>query len=298
MAFTITAGNDDTTVLFYDRLKLAFLQGEEAFAIKPHLKLKMELKKGNDCVVIRLSTKRLFTEEEFCEVRKILARTIYQFIQELLEEEYLTRILFSLYPDLSHTEKKMVWKILLQEKNQYWEYQKAQRILSTVSESLFVYLENAKHLNITGFLRFRLPEYSQTLHLVMDRAVEKMLIEKEYQSFIALIQAFILTQKSKIHLVHVVWQKDNHSFQLLDHLYLPLEQDLWQLPDGFAASGAQDDVLISSLLYLLPEKIILHTGCQQEAPKIALTIQKIFSGRTILCAGCKVCRGALEKSEK
>lgn len=303
MAFTIIAGNDKLTLAFYDKLKTDFIKKRfDAFDTdgKSSLKMKIELTQAPEQLIVGLSAKRVPDETEFAMLRTQLAETVYQFVEKQMTVDYLEEKLFWGYDELTLTEKEQIWSILNREKNKYWEYAKARNVLASFPDLLFEYfnqLESSAHLNIQGFLRFRIPEYFPLLDKTIEHAIDRFMIEKEYETFIELIQAFILTQKSRINVVHVVWSQ-NHCFQLLDEQHLPLKQDWWQQGDGIAMEGAYDDVLITSLLYLLPEKIILHTGCEAEAPKIALTVQRIFSGRTILCAGCKVCRGVLEQSKK
>ncbi|MCI8336773.1 MAG: hypothetical protein HFI72_06420 [Peptococcaceae bacterium] len=297
MAFTLTAGNDSLTTALYEKLENLFYQEPFAGEITAVCKLKIELLSVDGQKMLALWTKRTMTEMEFQSLRNALAGGLYGFVRETAAMAYLKERLFSGYGELLPAEKEQVYKILSKEINQYWEYGRANHVLARLPELLSDYLAEASHLHLQGFLRFRLPEYLPLLAKTIDRAIERYTIEKEYDAFIDLIQAFIQTQKSKISLVHVVWGK-NHCYRLLDEKYLPLEQDFWQQAEGIAVEGAYDDVLISSLLYLLPEKIILHTGCERQAPKIALTIQKIFSGRAMLCAGCKVCKETMQQSQK
>lgn len=297
MAFTITAGNDRLTTALYDRLKKVFDRDAFAGEIAAACKLKIELMAAEGQMVVALWTKKSLGEVEFQSLRNALAGAIYQFVQEVVAADYLEERLFLGYGELLLSEKEQVGRILKKEIGKYWEYARANHILAALPELLSDYLAEAGHLHIQGFLRFRLPEYLPLLGKTIDRAIERYTVEKEYDTFIDLIQAFIQTQKSKINVVHVVWSA-NHCFRLLDENHLPLEQAFWQQVEGVAMEGAYDDVLISSLLYLLPEKIILHTGCTAKAPKIALTIQKIFSGRAMLCAGCKVCKETMPQFQK
>ena len=297
MAFTMTAGNDRLTTALYDRFKKFFYQAAPTSEIASACKLKIELVATEGQMVVALWTKKSMGEVEFLSLRNALAGVIYEFVQEVVAPDYLEERLFLGYGELLLSEKEQVGRILKKEIGKYWEYARANHVLAALPGALSDYLGEAGHLHIQGFLRFRLPEYLPLLDKTIDRAIQRYMVEKEYDAFIDLIQAFIQTQKSKISVVHVVWSA-NHCFRLLDENHLPLEQDFWRQTEGIAMEGAYDDVLISSLLYLLPEKIILHTGCQMKAPKIALTIQKIFSGRAMLCAGCKVCGETLPQSQK
>ena len=296
MAFTITAGNDRLTVNLYHKLNDMLAQGLFAEEVLANCKLQVELLTGDEPLTIALWLKRTPDEMTFQGLRNGIAGVIYQFIQETMAADYLEERLFLGYGELLLSEKEQVGKILKREIDKYWEYARANHVLAQLPALLSDYLADASHLHIQGFLRFRLPEYFPLLEKAIDRAIERYTIEKEYDTFIDLIGAFIQTQKSQINVVHVVWDR-SHCFHLLDENYLPLEQSFWPQEDGVAMEGTYDDVLISSLLYLLPEKIILHTGCTAQAPKIALTIQKIFNGRAMLCAGCNLCKGNMEQQK-
>ena len=222
MAFTITAGNDRLTTALYDRLKKAFYPDAFAGEIASLCKLKIELTAAEGQMVIALWTKKSVEDAAFQSLRNALSGIIYRFVQEVVAVDYLEERLFLGYGELLLSEKEQVGRILKKEMGKYWEFARANHVLAALPERLSDYLAEAGHLHIQGFLRFRLPEYLPLLGKTIDRAIERYTVEKEYDAFIDLIQAFIKTQKSQINVVHVVWSAD-HCFRLLDENYLPLE---------------------------------------------------------------------------
>ena len=71
--------------------------------------------------------------------------------------------------------------------------------------------QNHFHKNIcsfylNGFITFRLKSYISKLEQMIDNAVNRYLIEKEYTEFVSLLKIYVNSEKSKTDLVHLVYR--------------------------------------------------------------------------------------------
>jgi putative sporulation protein YtxC len=85
--------------------------------------------------------------------------------------------------------------------------------------------ENNDEMVLDGFIRFRLKDFRHELEKAVDRAVDDLLIEKEYSEFIKLLRYFVEIQEPKVEEVHVVVGEDN-KYILLDSSLRIINNDL------------------------------------------------------------------------
>ncbi|MCL2838364.1 MAG: putative sporulation protein YtxC [Oscillospiraceae bacterium] len=149
---------------------------------------------------------------------------------------------------------------------------------------------------LEGFVRFRLREYYSLLETVVDDAAQEYLIEREYEEFIGLLKYFLSISESKIPLLHIETTDrgyrffDNNrkdiTYECLVDFLTPIDSAF--LPETHTLQGFQldatveeevnhDDMLISTLISLSPEKILWYRA--DEKSEIATTVKKIFENR-------------------
>jgi putative sporulation protein YtxC len=145
------------------------------------------------------------------------------------------------------------------------------------------YLENNDELVLEGFIRFRLKDFNLELEEAVDRAVDDLLIEKEYSEFIKLLRYFVEVQEPKAEEVHVLMGEDK-KFTLLDSdLHIINNDMLEDLAKEISEKEiSHDDLLISSLITIAPQKITIHQFEQIQNKELLNTINKVFNGKVIL----------------
>ncbi len=157
-----------------------------------------------------------------------------------------------------------------------------------LSRALSVCLEENEAFHLGGFLRFRLGEYRDELRGMVECAIDEHLMEKQYQEFISLLQYFIYLQEAKIPLAHLIHQ-GGHRFVLLDDKMKPIEtEQLEAVHPGDAAPDFHfEDIIVSTLITVSPQKIYIHT--RNPEMQVIQTIRQIFENRTTLCTHCPRC---------
>lgn len=151
---------------------------------------------------------------------------------------------------------------------------------------LLEYLDLHDELVVEGFLRFRLKEYFRELVEIIDRAVEAFMADREYQEFVRLLRYFVELQEPRQEEVHVVLRPDG-LYQLLDRENRVVENDYLEGPVvKLVQEVNHDDLLLSALITLAPQRIVLHVS---PALQVAATIRSVFGERVEACPGCPRC---------
>ena len=150
------------------------------------------------------------------------------------------------------------------------------------------FLKENDQILLEGFVRFRLKEYFLELKEILEKVIDDFLVDREYQEFIKLLQYFVEIQEPKVPEVHVLFYNDQ-NFRLLDEEEKPLDQDYLRrvLGDLQDEDLKYDDLLLSALITLSPQRIILHHA---EKPEIGKTIANVFKERVTYCRDCELCR--------
>ncbi|HEX6989653.1 MAG TPA: putative sporulation protein YtxC [Bacillota bacterium] len=163
-----------------------------------------------------------------------------------------------------------------------------------LQQHILRYLEESdERLHIDGLLTFRMGDYLEELEAVLDRAVEDVLIEREFREFVALLRCFVEVQEPRLDLVHVLIGGDGR-FTLMDgdgrrvaHDESPPVDDE-SLYDSLKADGG--DLLISALVAVAPRRVLLHDPGGLCTDDVTGTLRGVFPQRVHLCRGCRLCR--------
>ncbi len=161
-----------------------------------------------------------------------------------------------------------------------------------IQDQLHLFFQSHDHLNIEGFMNFRLKKYMGDLQDTVDEACDEFLLNEQYQEFIALLKYFVYFQDTKIPEVHLI-HRGNNKFELLDGNLQQL--DLSDAKDVIFETVDRElnyeDMVVSALISASPKKIHIHTR-EPESQSIK-TIQQIFEGRTSICTCCQLCKNSL-----
>ncbi len=173
------------------------------------------------------------------------------------------------------------------------EAEKTKR-LDQIQQKVRSFLEESNAIFLEGFFRFRLKDYFCELKEDLEEAIDEFLADKEYQEFIKLLQYFVEIQEPKIVEVHVLFYS-KEKFRLLDEEEKPLEQDyLLKVLGDLKDEGLKyEDLLLSVLITLSPQRIILH---HSDKTNIVKTIVNVFKERVTFCRDCELCRNTEERN--
>lgn len=156
-----------------------------------------------------------------------------------------------------------------------WRYKVWSRMMEHLSTN--------RELVFEGFIRFQLKDFIRELEYAVDRAVDDMLIENEYNEFIKLLQYFVEIQDTRTEEVHVLQQEGKQYILLDSDLKVIHNEILEQLALEISEKEiSHDDLLISSLITIAPCKITIHEYHKIKNTELLNTISNVFMGKVIM----------------
>ncbi len=152
-------------------------------------------------------------------------------------------------------------------------------------------LYEVEELNVKGFLNFRTKELNKDIIAMVERIVEKYMVEKEYNEFINLLKYFVEVQDCKLERVDLFVGKNGSDYILRDDngndMMDSLLNDLCE--NKTMEEISKDDLIISGLITTCPRKIVIHSSARYKNKELINTIQNVFESRVEYCNGCAQC---------
>ncbi len=228
-------------------------------------------------------------------LRKKVAKIVADLILDNLERKIINRIIDQEYEKELDIEEK---EDIKENSKKYLNSKKNEdtgNLLQKdkLTEEIIKYLKQYKLLNIEGFIRFRLKDYINKLKLIVEKSVDNYNVEQEYDEFIKLLRYFVDLQEPKIKTVNLIKKREN-SYKVLDSQKNNIKSEY--LKDCVKDMLEQDeefefeDLIVSALVNISPEKIILHFRDE----KIEETLEEIFGEKLTFCQGCEMCTQKLK----
>lgn len=217
---------------------------------------------------------------KFC---KFLSNLLEEVVIEFYEEKLLKQIINYNYFYFDEYEKKIILENCMQIIDSE-EYTKTISKTKAVQE----YINENKEMVLDGFVYFRLKEYIKYLDEIVDYAVNKFIIEKEYKEFISLLKIYVETRKPEYKLLHLIYM-NNESILLDDKKNIvSISENIYNAKYLSDISFSSNDFALNTLLTLLPEKIEIHLIDEED--EFINTLKLIFEGRIFICKECEICK--------
>lgn len=160
------------------------------------------------------------------------------------------------------------------------------------------YFSYNKSAILDGFVHFRINDYIKIIDYIVDMAVNKFVIDREYTEFIDLLKCYINSKDCGVDIVHLIYQ--NEESILLDEFKKEIELDDSILNSKYLSdiTFSSNDYTLNTLLTLLPSKIYIHLIDNVEDEFIN-TLKLVFDNRIYICNDCSICKiYRLEKIHK
>lgn len=149
--------------------------------------------------------------------------------------------------------------------------------LKTVEKILKSYFCDHREGNVEGIVRFRFFEYKKMLRNLADELVDIYYLNREYEDFVELLRYFVSVQNVRPELVcikvlsngrYVILDKDGEDITIKCIQEFASAEDINDV--------SLDDLLISILITLAPEKIIIENGENIKNIQLFETIENVF----------------------
>lgn len=234
-------------------------------------KLKKQLKYNNDDIDIVINIE----ENDKLDIEEVSAE-ITSLIVSIMENTLLKEYVLKNYSNVSYDDRESIYVYAL---NLFKE--KKGLIRDTVHSKVHNYIMNNDYINIDGFLKFRIKEFSKYIPTISDRAVEEFIMKKDQDEFVNVLKYFINMQEERIDYlkIHII---DENYIILLDKYGERIEsiEDDEIINMVLQENLNYEDFLISTLLTLCPKKIeILDSLNNNSSKEIVEMIDSIFGDR-------------------
>lgn len=215
--------------------------------------------------------------------------TIAEYIIDRYEIRFIKRLLSENHNYLAPAQKREVLKnieLFTDDPDIGYNARKQAILLS-----IYDYLKEDTTMLLDGFVSFRLKEYESILEEVIDRLIDNYVTQKEYEEFIGLLKYFVNIQEPRPKLTHIIVTIDGR-YNLLDesghNITSKCLSDFVDEEDNLTEIN-YDDLLISMLITLAPEKLVIHGSENIKNKELFTTIKRVFDNNLTYCTGCDIC---------
>lgn len=254
--------------------------------------LYIDEKEAGNLLFIQYNVKPPYNRVKIQKIREILQRYISDILSDIILEDMQSKMVQKIIQEeYFYFEKKEQDKILRDALAIMWGGKKPIIDAETIRRSwrekvtsrIMDHLQSNDEIILEGFIRFRLKDFLKELEDAVERAVDDLLIEKEYNEFIKLLQYFVEIQEPKVDEVHV-FQNEDRKYTLLDSSLRVINNDvLEELAREISDSEiSHDDLLISSLITIAPSKITIHECDKIKNTELLNTIKNVFDGKVVM----------------
>ncbi|HHX86939.1 MAG TPA: hypothetical protein GX693_02030 [Firmicutes bacterium] len=151
-------------------------------------------------------------------------------------------------------------------------------------------MSEGQHLNLEGFINFRLQDFQDELKKAVEVAVESYLMEKEYRELVRMLRYLLELEDPKIDLIHLLVDKWGQIW-VADQQFIKIDPHKWEDFSMEDLDGYFDfeDLLISMLVSIAPRQVLVHQNVLPRYPRLVETIKMIFDQRAVFCPSCERC---------
>ncbi|MGL5416883.1 MAG: putative sporulation protein YtxC [Clostridium sp.] len=276
-------------------LKLAYM-GELDF-IKELQDLKTLLKNKN--IVIGLVEQiesethiiKVLCDEESEEVHNKIKLYVSNLLYKMVIKDYKRKELFQLIKDTYFFLKQdeileievLIMEVLLRENKidddvAVFCENKINNIIEKIKECL----NENNEMNINGFITFRMRSLREDIEEIIDKVIQKYMIEKEYREFIKLLKYFVEVGESKIEQINIIIDSEG-KYRIEDEggkdIFNQFTKDIGESKIGLDATI--EDVIISGLITNAPKEVLIIGMENCKNKEFMNTVEKVFEERLI-----------------
>lgn len=218
--------------------------------------------------------------EEFMNiVSEILTNTVIEFYQESI----ISRIINVNYFYFDNFERNIINEECLELLKQDEE-----EIRESIFNKIKKYIECNRNIVLEGVVNFRLQEYIKILDNIVDIAVNKYIIEKEYKEFIGLLKTYVNSTPPQTDLMHLIYINGESILLDKDKKVIQVDCNINNAKYLSDISFSSNDIALNTLLSLIPKKIQVHLITKGD--EFINTLKTIFENRVEFCTECNICK--------
>lgn len=179
----------------------------------------------------------------------MVAQLITEVIIKFYQEKILRRIINVNYFYFDEFERK----IILENCDECIS-QEEEEITETIFIGVQEYILEHRNIVVEGVANFRINEYIKILDNIVDMAVNKYIIEKEYREFINLLKVYVNSTSSKTDMLHLIYTNGESILLDKDKNIIQVDYNLNNAKYLSDITFSSNDIALNTLLSLLPKK--------------------------------------------
>jgi putative sporulation protein YtxC len=212
-------------------------------------------------------------------------KAFYEFIINIKRDDWFRKILKDhyFYDDYEEQQQIMdiIYSVLEGERKDLAAFLNETNEEPRIKEAVEQIFQENISLSFDSFTKFRLKSYLLDLEGYVKISIDEYKMEQEYQMFVHTLREFLLNQKPKMNILHLLFDEEitfyNENFEEIKR------GDLVRMIDRkllFNHPVYVDSVSIAPLLSIAPITIILYTENPEEP--LVRTIKNIFEERVTI----------------
>jgi len=152
--------------------------------------------------------------------------------------------------------------------------------INSMIEKIRDCINEKQEINIDGFITFRMKKLRGDIESIIDKVVERYMVEKEYKEFVKLLKYFVEIQECKIEEINIIIEENNNYIIKNGEgkdLYYDFLKEITEEQGRLELNI--EDVLISGLITSAPKKIIIYGKENCTNKEFLDTIENVFGNK-------------------
>ena len=224
-----------------------------------------------------------YKEKNVEKFKNIIANIITDTEIEFYQEKITKRILNVNYFYFEEFEKNIIYENCIE-----FLKQDEEEVYETLFKCIKKNIDDHKNIYLEGIINFRVGDYVKILDNIVDMAVNKYIIEKEYNEFISLLRIYVNTSEPKTELIHLIYTNGESILLDKEKNIIKLNNEISNAKYLSDITFSSNDIALNTLLSMLPKKIELHIIDKED--EFINTLKLIFENKIRICIDCNICK--------
>lgn len=224
-----------------------------------------------------------YKENNIDKFQNIVANLITDTILEFYQEKIIKRIINVNYFYFDALERNIIF-------DDCYEFleQDEEEIRETIFTQVKSYIAENKNIVLEGLINFRINDYLKILDNIVDMAVNKYIIEKEYKEFINLLKIYVNSTEPKTDILHLIYVNGESILLDRDKNIIQMDYNINNAKYLSDITFSSNDMALNTLLSLLPKRIEAHIINKED--EFINTLKLIFENKIRICTECNICK--------
>lgn len=224
-----------------------------------------------------------YKEKNVEKFKNIIANIITDTEIEFYQEKITKRILNVNYFYFDEFEKNIIYENCIELLKQDEE-----EIYETLFKCIKKNINDHRNIYLEGIINFRAKDYIKILDNIVDMAVNKYIIEKEYNEFISLLRIYVSTTEPKNEEIHLIYVNGESILLDKEKNIIKMSNEISNAQYLSDITFSSNDIALNTLLSMLPKEIELHIIDRED--EFINTLKLIFENKIRICNDCNICK--------